>query len=948
MVLSLLPLAAGCKKDNDIDDERRDDDMNLTFNIDWKDLPEPPSGLTLRLFPSDGSEPLTYTYDAVNQVSLDLKQSDYSLLCFNQTEADFKGYTFNLDSFEDATVVANDPSNLEPLAVATIKTLAETRGMNLKIAVLPNNIVKGMSISVQAEGVTDRSTITGRLSNMATGIKLATRKPLANTTDQVLPPEVWDINVPTDASKPTTLTATFSTLGVFLADEDFPLANGTRAAFDDIETRNILHVTITKEDQTVIEQEYDVTEEVVEQYIAALEAEAAAVEPDTREYVDLALPSGTLWATCNVGASQPEKYGKYYAWGETEPKFSYEWSNYQYCNGSSTTLTKYCSDSRYGRVDSLSVLMADDDAATINWGIDWCTPSRNQFDELINSNYTTQKFTTRNGVNGWLITSRQNQNSIFLPATGYGYSGPELVDGGKQGAYMTSELCITSPQGAKALHFTNDNIFASEDEDTNRFMGRTVRPVRRATTQPVNEVVANAFFPYGLEDYTVMAWYAWSGKTTSGGEKVIAVYLFSDNLYVTTVRKVENGVETRAIESAGAYILTGDYNNGSATIYVEEMENSTDSIAKTMSAKISNGVMTVFDGTEQMSEQFTRQNGPVPTPSLPSEADDDFAQEAFFPESYASKNIAAWYAWSEFNYEKMDLKVLAVFLFDDNTFVTTKRKISSKGDDERVIESSGTYSIHTGNYSNGGAYIMAAAGGGDSIMMTADIVNGVMTVYQNGEAMQERFTRQYSPAPEASSATVVEEGPIQEEEEYGFEAVDLGLSVMWASANVGAESPEAYGDFFAPGETKAKDLYSWSNYKYGTSADNLTKYNEKDTLSTLTADDDAATANLGSQWRTPTVEEWTALKDSCEWIWSLQNDVAGYLVIGQNGNSIFLPAAGMKYDDKWPYEGEQGEYMSSSLVQTYVWATEFTAKDINTYAAGSRNYGMPVRAVRSY
>ena len=56
----------------------------------------------------------------------------------------------------------------------------------------------------------------------------------------------------------------------------------------------------------------------------------------------------------------------------------------------------------------------------------------------------------------------------------------------------------------------------------------------------------------------------------------------------------------------------------------------------------------------------------------------------------------------------------------------------------------------------------------------------------------------------------------------------------------------------------------------------------------------------------------------------------------------------MKYDDKWPYEGEQGEYMSSSLVQTYVWATEFTAKDINTYAAGDRNYGMPVRAVRSY
>lgn len=865
LILSLLPLAAGCKKDDNIDDTEQDG-LNLTLDIDWRALDKTPSGLTLCLYPTDGSEPLTYSYDAVNQVSVNLKEGDYSLICFNQSEAEFKGYTFKLDSFDEAIVEANDLSSLEPLAVASMKTLAETRGHNRKGAIQPQNIVKGMSISVPAEGVTDRASITGRLSNMATAIQLSNRKPLAKATDQILPPEVWSIDVPAEASKPATLTATFGTLGVFLSDEDFALANGTRAALDDIGTRNILHVTITKEDQTVIEQDYDVTEEVVEQYVAALEAEAH------QDISDAFFPMGY----------ESKKVAAWYA-----------------CENIETESAKR---------KVLAVYLFDD-----------------------GSFITTKRKFEANGTE-----TREIEASGQYSLTKGDFSNGEAV------IQMDSmEMSVAIVANVMTVY---ENGRAMEDRFTRQW-GSVPQPM--ALTGAEEGVSADAFFPYGLEDHSVMAWYAWSGKTSSGGEKVLAVYLLSDNLYVTTVRKVENGVETRAIESAGAYILNGDYNNGSATIYVENMEGSNDSIAKTMSAQISNGVMTVFDGKDPMPEQFTRQSGPVPSPSLPSDADDEFAQEAFFPESYASKTVAAWYAWSDFNYEKMGLKVLAVFLFDDNTFVTTKCQFSSEGNYERVIESSGTYSIHTGNYSDGGAYIIAAAGGGDSIMMTADIVNGVMTVYQNGEAMQEQFTRQYSDPPSPSSATNTSEEE-KEDEEYTFHAVNLGLSVMWASANVGADTPEDFGYYFAPGETSAKELYSWDNYKYGTSADNLTKYNEKDTLTTLTADDDAATVNLGSQWRTPTVEEWTALKDSCEWIWTLQNDVMGYLVVGQNGNSIFLPAAGMKYDDKWPYEGEQGEYMSSSLVQTYVWATEFTAKDINTYAAGDRRNGLTVRAVRSY
>ena len=100
------------------------------------------------------------------------------------------------------------------------------------------------------------------------------------------------------------------------------------------------------------------------------------------EYVDLGLPSGTLWATCNVGAETPEGYGDYFAWGETELKTTYNLSTYKYTNGSYDQLTKYCSNSSYGYngfTDTLTVLLPEDDAATANWGDGWCMPTADQW-----------------------------------------------------------------------------------------------------------------------------------------------------------------------------------------------------------------------------------------------------------------------------------------------------------------------------------------------------------------------------------------------------------------------------------------------------------------------------------------------------------------------------------------------------------------------------------------
>jgi hypothetical protein len=131
-----------------------------------------------------------------------------------------------------------------------------------------------------------------------------------------------------------------------------------------------------------------------------------------QEYVDLGLPSGTLWATCNVGATSPEEYGDLFAWGETEPKQTYTWETYKWCHGSYNSLTKYCDNSSYGNVDGRTELEFEDDAAYVNMGPSWRMPSNEQMHELLDN--CTSHNATRNGVKGQLLIG-PNGNTMFMP-----------------------------------------------------------------------------------------------------------------------------------------------------------------------------------------------------------------------------------------------------------------------------------------------------------------------------------------------------------------------------------------------------------------------------------------------------------------------------------------------------------------------------------------------------
>ncbi len=175
------------------------------------------------------------------------------------------------------------------------------------------------------------------------------------------------------------------------------------------------------------------------------------------EWVDLGLPSGLLWAKCNLGATKPEEYGDYYAWGETDTKEVYFWETYRYCTavdeeGWIKTLSKYNTRSEYGTPDHLTTLQPSDDVATQKLGNGARMPTETEWRELIAN--TTSEWTTENGVYGRRLTA-SNGKSLFFPAAGY-RDGSELHLAGKRGVYRSSSLYAGDPSYAWDFDFGSD------------------------------------------------------------------------------------------------------------------------------------------------------------------------------------------------------------------------------------------------------------------------------------------------------------------------------------------------------------------------------------------------------------------------------------------------------------------------------------------------------------
>ena len=183
-----------------------------------------------------------------------------------------------------------------------------------------------------------------------------------------------------------------------------------------------------------------------------------------------------------------------------------------------------------------------------------------------------------------------------------------------------------------------------------------------------------------------------------------------------------------------------------------------------------------------------------------------------------------------------------------------------------------------------------------------------------------------------------------------YECVDLGMpsGLKWATCNVGANSPEEYGDYFAWGETATKSEYISDNSStYGLTYSQLQSQGYIDGEGNLTPSHDAATANWGGSWRMPTKDEMMELIDFCEWEWAQVNGVVGNKVTGVNGNSIFLPRAGIYNGSSLNFVGELGLYWSSTPENIYdngAWRINISSYDPKLGDSG-RNAGLSVRPV---
>ena len=196
---------------------------------------------------------------------------------------------------------------------------------------------------------------------------------------------------------------------------------------------------------------------------------------DKVEYVDLGLPSGNLWAKCNLGASAPEAYGDYYAWGEVEPKQVYTYPNHKWYKEGAPSL----GFTKYNNEDGKLTLEDEDDAVIQNLGNGWRTPTLADFRELTNQKYTTIEKTTLNGVAGYQITSKKNKKSIFIPFAGFKNDKPQTreIFAGEEVA-----ICMTNQRRIDDQVF-NCWSFAFEQDRIRRYGkrrpdGMSIRPVK--------------------------------------------------------------------------------------------------------------------------------------------------------------------------------------------------------------------------------------------------------------------------------------------------------------------------------------------------------------------------------------------------------------------------------------------------------------------------------------
>ena len=594
--------------------------------------------------------------------------------------------------------------------------------------------------------------------------------------------------------------------------------------------------------------------------------------------IDLGLPSRTLWACCNVGAKSPEEYGGYYAWGETIGKSVYSASNYLLCNGSTSSLSKYCTNSSYGTVDNKKQLELHDDVAQGEWHWHWRMPTYDEIKELLD--YCGSEWTSIKGVYGRKFTAH-NGNSIFFPAAGYRYNSSSYSVG-KYGQYWSSTVLESLPYRAYDLQVGPEE--AKWRDVANRVGGQSVRAISDSLS----------FLSLSLSEHYLSLTVGQTAtvKITSGSG---SYSLKSSNTAVATASRSGNTISIKGIKAGTATITVTDTQTQQTATVTVEVKAATASLALSaysMSINVGEtGTITITSGSGSYSLKSS--STAVATASRSGS-------------TISIKGIKAGSATiTVTDTQTQQSKTISVTVKAvSNSLALSSYSLNIKVGGTATVtitSGSGSYSIN-----NPDGNIVGVSKSGNTLTFTGKKAGSVNVKITDTQTQQTKTV-----------TVTVTSG--------GAQAVDLGLpsGTKWASCNVGATKPEEYGDYYAWGETETKSDYSWNTYKWcnGT-PQTLTKYctsssnGKVDNKKVLDASDDVARVKWGGSWRIPTQDEVEELKDKCSQEWITVNGVKGRKFTGPNGNSIFLPAAGYRVSSFLSGAGSDGRYWSSSLYES--------------------------------
>lgn len=762
---------------------------------------------------------------------------------------------------------------------------------------------------------------------------------------------------------------------------------------DDVATasvngKEVTIVGVSVETTTVVIKDTETNQEAPIQ----IEVIKPSVPTTPAEAIDLGLPSGTKWASYNLGASKMEDYGCYFAWGETEEKDRYKWSTYTLCDdGNERKCHNIGSD----------IAGTQYDVARQMWGGSWQMPDYDHWLELKDN--TSYSMTTINGVSCCKLTG-PNGKSIYLPASGQ-FDDYRVVYDGSVGNYWSSSKYGEST--AYMAFFTNESGGFLTWGNSNRCIGYTIRPVipgdkpvfpdlklsansltlDEGTSGTVQVTSGSGKYRCAYESYgtitaavdgstiTVTALTAGDVKlivsdTQSGQQKEIAVTVKAKpqitypNLTLASTATLN--LKTRQnsgydiTSGSGSYSVKSSNNNvatAEITDFVNVITSENGKSVRVTAVGVGNATITVTDNLSGQTASFnvsvTQNVDLLKLSTYSLSLKEGESGEVLITSSGNGNVLIATSDASVASFTSSGNKITVKGLKEGTCTVSVNDGQTGETAEVAVTVTARQFVLSNYgpiNVTSGTSYIISILNGGrEGVMVnqtnydncSVGLDDGIVAIIgKNKGKSYVTITDQKS-----NEEVVVEVNITDPAVAPGTpaEAVDLGLpsGTKWATFNVGAVKPADFGGFYAWGETVEKTDYSVDDYTM------WSKYSYSGSRVRLSSSDDVATKLWGGSWHMPTYEQMTELVNSCSWFWTTINGVSGHLVLGPNYHVIFLPAAGTKADGSHNVANQRLTYWtsdsngSSTAFCMYSWDDD--TRDVDPV---SRVFGYSVRPVK--